>query len=526
MDVFDKPLWPHQQKLLRAMPDILQHSTAIAITTPTGGGKSRCMFEILRQNDCPQILLTHRRGLLEQLAGNLEREGIDFGYRAAGLQPRLSRRVQLAMMQTEFARRDDWPMHNADIVHIDEGHAEKGERGMEICRRYRERGATVLLWTATPLGLEGLAEQLVVAGTNSELRACGALVPAIHYACDEPDCAHIKRVASGEYKYGDVVRAIMSHRIVGRVIDHYHRLNPDRRPTMLFAPGVAESAWFADQLNANGIRAAHIDGDRVVIKGQSFDSDAEARAGLRELVESGDIQVVCNRYVMREGHDWPHISHIIFATIFGTLTGYLQSGGRGLRACNAGRWAGKDFCTIQDHGGNWWRHGSLNSDRDWDLSHTDYMVTEAREERLRRKTERTPIVCPKCNAVRLAGPKCLQCGYQHTVSVRMVVQTDGSLKEKTGDVLRARRIIKHDAREEWRRYYFRAYNSRNSMTFSQAIGLFAMDHNWQWPNPNWPLMPKDPMDLTRSVASVPKFRLIGEHDGTELDVCNTARNAV
>src|SRR5688572_31989517 len=26
---------------------------------------------------------------------------------------------------------------------------------------------------------------------------------------------------------------------------------------------------------------------------------------------------------------------------------------------------GKTHATLQDHGGNWWRHGSLNADRDW-----------------------------------------------------------------------------------------------------------------------------------------------------------------
>lgn len=849
-------LWPHQQRALDELA--AKPRTSVCVCSPTGAGKTVIMIELLKHGH-RAVLYTNRRMLLEQTAMRLQQAGLSFGIRAAGYEPDPTQPIQLASIQTDNSRvleRDLWSLHDAELVLIDEAHINKEATAIELVRRYREAGAIIVGFTATLLGIGHIYDEMVVAGTVSELQAAGILVRANHYAPDEPDTRKLKRTKTGEYKQADVVKAIMTHSIFGRVVEHWRALNEAEESTLLFAPGVKESIWFAEQLTAAGIPAAHIDGNDVWLRGKSYRSDQAARDDLRAMAESGEVKIVCNRFVLREGIDWPFIRHMVFATIFGSLTSYLQSGGRGLRSH-----PGKTHVTVQDHGGcldsqteiltprgwagrteivdsdmvaafdaitgeiswqpilsrhdrplevgekmfsasgkqvdirvtgnhkivfkkrtcladgspvwpetfkleradvlaeskvrfkipisglqrstglsltddeikfigwfitdgtmagkrrqvsisqgdhqtqisdlrsclrgcgfdfterkqqssyfsgskpvtvfaipkgtcksrprhgwialepyldkslsplleglnqrqfevllhaihlgdgakgvtagrysistgcrvfadrlqgmcvrrgfkcnistrktkrindlfvlhisqsdhvivhgkyfvegqttlaeteshpgervwcvknslgtlvtrrngkvaiignSWWRHGSLNADREWHLDRTDYVVCEAREERLRTRKEPEPISCPKCYAIRLSGPVCMNCGYRHTERSRMVVQLDGRLKEVQGDIFKPRREYrKPDVAERWERYYWRARNA--DMTFNQARGLFAYENNWKWPPAGLPYMPKDELDWFRSVKDVPRHRLTAAEQSVRHD---------
>ena len=103
----------------------------------------------------------------------------------------------------------------------------------------------------------------------------------------------------------------MTPTIFARVLEWYDRLNPERKPAILFAPGVKESIWFAEQFTAAGITAAHIDGDMITF-GETDGSDPVTMPSTRELREQimagsrdGSIKVLCNRFVLREGWDVP-----------------------------------------------------------------------------------------------------------------------------------------------------------------------------------------------------------------------------
>ena len=499
-------LWPPQQRGLAQLSQHLERGRCdVCVTLPTGGGKTRMIQHVLQTPHKRQLLLTGRRLLFEQTVGVMERAGVKFGLRAAGYQLDNMQPIQLAMIQTEYARRNKIPKHDCEIIHVDEAHSHKA--GMMAALREYYEGASWVGWTATPLDVDEWYEHLVVAGNMTDLRACGAVVPAIHYGPDEPDLAQIRRQANADYPAGEVIKAMMTHTILGRVVRHYHQINHDEKPTILFAPGVQESKWFAQYLSSYGIPAAHIDGDNVWYKGQNYESDQEARREVAAMSAAGEIKIVCNRFVLREGIDWPWIEHGIFATVYGSLKAYLQSGGRILRQHYIDGVPQLKRVTIQDHGGNWWRHGSLNSDREWRLDHTDYMVCELREERLRAKKIAQPICCPRCHAIRLSGPQCPACGHEHVKGSRMVVQADGSLREHVGDIVKPRRLYqKPDLQRKWERCYWRAH--RAGMTFNQARGLFAYEHNWNYPPTNLPLMPLNETDWFEKVARVPKNELI------------------
>lgn len=507
-------LWPHQSAALDELDRLRNRGVArVCVTSPTGGGKTRMMFELIDRLDTPTVIYSNRRMLLEQTAERAAERGMSYGVRMAGHSPNLAARLQLSSIQTEESRvykAKKWTLHHARLVLIDEAHNETGDRAQRIIADHAADGALVVGFTATPLGIGHLYDELVVAGTNSELRSCGAHVVAHHYAPDEPDAKNLKAsTKTGEFTEGSVRKAIMTPTIFGRVFEHWKRYNPEGNPSLGFGPGVKESLWFAQQFFEAGIPAAHIDGDKVWVDGEYMDSTQETRDYIAGMSKRGAVKIVWNRFVMREGIDWPWLTHGVLATAFGSLTSYLQAGGRLLRACE-----GVERVTIQDHGGNWWRHGSLNADREWRLDGQDRIVTSERAERLREKKEPEPIVCMECNAVRLSGPACPGCGHRSDAKVRRVMQIDGTLKEVRGDIFKRRPVSKDPADIElWRSYYFRARKSRNGMTFRQAAALMFRETG-RYPSPEWPLMPERSIDTYRRVRDVPANEL-RDHHGAE-----------
>jgi superfamily II DNA or RNA helicase len=523
--IFEPPgdCWPHQASTLtelyqRVHPGCKLHvpGSSLCVTGPTGSGKTRMMSEVLRfctQHGLKGILYTHRRILLEQTSRRLESDGIKYGIRASGYDPQPYEDIQIASIQTDDSRvlkRDKWSLHPANVVLIDEAHTHTKDTIHEIVQRYREAGAVIIGFTATPLGIGHLYDELITSGNVRALIDQGILVKAEHFGPDEPDLAKIRRTQTGEYKHDDVIKAIMTHSIFGRVLDNWHILNPEQKPTVLFAPGVKESIWFAEELTKSGVPTAHIDGKDAWVNGHLYKSSNDVRDEIFAMLREGDIKIVSNRFVLREGWDAPYARHLIFATIFGALTSYVQSGGRGMRSDNdpytIAKYGPKEFVTIQDHGGAWHSHGSLNQNRTWNMELTDYIVTSMHEDSLREKKEPEPICCPRCFAIRLSGESCYQCGYRHETRGRLVVQHNGTLKHIDGPIYRPRRTYdKQDLIRKWRQYYNRALRAK--MTFKQACSLFAMENYWAWPPTNLPLMPIHASDWYLSVDRVPVGRL-------------------
>jgi len=491
------PLWPHQKRALAELVPLIEEGNRICVVSPTGGGKTRIMTELLELGH-RAVIYTHRRMLLEQTAKVLTDDGFEFGMRAAGHEEDLHAPIQLASIQTEDSRvlkRHLRSVHNADIVLVDEIHLSKAEVMQNLLERHEN--ACMVGFTATPVSLGHIVDHLIIAGTKAELRKTGALLPAHTYAPDEPDMSRIKREATGEYKLGDIRKVIMTQTIFGRVFDHWRRLNPDERPTLLFACGKPESLWFAKQFEQNGVRAAHIDGNEVYLDGVHYPSDPEKREEVRILSEKGVLPVVCNRFVMREGIDWPWLKHGILATVFGSLSSYLQSTGRLLRAHPS-----MESVIIQDHGGAWHRLGSCNTDHAWDLEDTDYRLAKTRERALKTKKEPEPIICPVCFAPRMGGPECPECGYKSTGKVRKVVEYNGMLKERHGDIYKAPRYYRRpDAEKKWLACVHRC--KRTNRTFNQARGLFQYENYYCEPPEGLPMMPRYEETWFRKVSEVP-----------------------
>jgi DNA repair protein RadD len=504
--------WPHQISAVSEVNVALAEGCQrVLLACPTGGGKTRVAQRLIEgwlAEGLRVALYSNRRLLIDQLGRVLREAGLRHGVRAAGRERDMGEALQLCSFQTEHARKGKRERFPAQRVIVDEAHLQTGPSAAQLLAAHVGDGAAIIGMTATPLDLGSLYDRLVVAATNSELIACGALVPCIHYGPDEPDLALLKKLRQGEDLSERQQRQVMmTPTIFGRVLEWYGKLNPDQRPTILFAPGVPESLWFAQQFSKAGIPAAHIDGKEVWFHGRFYESDEDVRNECLLESKEGGIKVLCNRYVLREGIDAPWISHGIFATVFGSLQTYLQSGGRLLRSA-----PGKGCATVQDHGGAWHRHGSLNADREWHLDHTPEIVAGLRADRFRQGQEIEPCRCPQCACILIRG-HCTSCGLdvRRHLRSRPVVMADGTLKELRGDIYKPRRVTRRpDAAQVWENIYYRSLTARGERSFNAAAAVFARENNWAWPPRELPLMPTDPLDWYRLVKDVPRERLISK----------------
>lgn len=509
--------WPHQvEAVAGVLAEIEAGHRAIALAVPTGGGKTVIMQDLALEylNRHRRVLLySNRRLLIQQLSDALTLAGIDHGIRAAKYEPDPDAMFQIASPQTETARNlKELKLFHADLVLVDEAHINLGPKMADIISWHLGTGAAVVGPTATPIGLGWLYKRLVQPAVTSQLRDCGALVRAVHYGPDEPDMRKLGRPSEGaDLTAQQAVKAMApTPQLFGRIYEWFRKLNPDGRRTVLFAPGVPESLWITQQFEKRGVKAAHIDGDQVWVDG-ARSIDKTARREVQERFKAGDLTVLCNRFVLREGIDVPEVEHLIFATVFGSITTYLQAGGRGLRACPA---IGKTRCVIQDHGGNWHRHGSLNEDRRWQLHFTSAMYSGMRTDRLRDKRIPEPARCFRCGAivnVMRPGTTCGGCGQEFTsaVRVRPVVTREGELKLMTGNIYKPPVVRRNqDTAKLWAVVYFRCRNAKRPMTFRQALGLFKYENHYEPPR-DLKYMPVREVDWFLPVKEVKRGDLIG-----------------
>ena len=502
--------WPHQ---IRGVSEVIaareRGERRICLTSPTGTGKSLMISDLIGyciDNYLQAVLYTERKMLVRQLTATMSKNDIKHGVRAADYEDQRDLAIQVSSLPTEYSRvlkRETWELHKADLVIVDECHSSKGPQAQTVLQRHHDAGATIVGITATPIDLYPIYESLIVAGTNSEGRACGALVPCRHFGCDEPDLRHIGPVKIGEdLSESQNRKAIMVPGIFGRVYDWWKKLNPDALASIAFGPDVPSTVWFCEQFAAKGVPCAEIDGKECWLDGKSYPTSDSIREDILGKSKDGSVKIVWNRFVLREGIDMPWLYHGILATVFGSLQSYLQSVGRLLRS-----YPGISEVILQDHGGSWWRHGSANIDRAWRLNQSSKEIALERTKIFTGKKEQEPIRCPQCGQIRAAGPSCSQCGFQSTRKVRPVVQADGTLKEYVGDIYRPR-VTKEepDTHKKWKQVYFRAKNSKRGMTFNQARGLFFREFNY-WPPMNLPFMPIHEGDWQRRVSDVPYDRL-------------------
>lgn len=532
-----RPLWPNQlfaiEETIRL---ILLGTRSLCVSSPTGMGKSTIMAKLIEWAvslgwNC--AVFTNRKLLTNQLMNTLNGAGIHVGVRAATFESwtDLNAPVQICSMQTELHRvlkkrekamkrlateeeaHRDHQLFPAQIIFIDELHLNGGETMTAIVREYQEKwNAVVIGVTATPIGCSHICEDLLVAGNTSSGRECGALVLAESYEPAAFDIWKVRRTKTGVYsqtEMEDKVKAIWSQCVVGQIYDSWKTINPDGKASLGFAPGVKESLGLAMDFNRRGVNAAHIDSEGIYVDGQFYNTTEQTdRDDVFARSKSGEVPMIWSRFVLREGVDLPWVESLSLACPIASVLSFVQTVGRGLRASPS---TGKTTCKIIDHSATIRMHGSPNADRDaeWLAYYwkPDDAITKDRLDKLRDpdSSEPEPITCPECGRIRKSGPKCIECGFQHTQSTRKVIQEDGTLKLTKGDIFKKRHTrIKPDTARLVESDYYAAKNG--GKTFRQMRGWFCKKHGY-WPPLDMPFFPLNKLDMARKVRDVPRENL-------------------
>lgn len=483
----------------------------ICLSGPPGIGKTRTAAKIIRDfldRSKRVAFYTNSRMILDQSTKNFAGFDLEHGVRAAGHKPQGWHKFQVCSIQTETQRMKgkDYELHNCDLAVVDELHLNGGPSVQTILSHHVNAGAVALGLTATPVDLGHIADVLIEACTVSQAREIGALVPIEYYGVDEPDLRAMKlSLAAGEdVPESKQKKAIMTKTVFGRVWDWWVKLNPEMRPTLGFGPGKAESLWFAREFWRRGVSTAHIDGDEVVLNGEHEVTSPAARDDILASHKAGDIKIIWCYKVLREGVDMPWAEFLLLASMIGSVASFIQMVGRIQRSS-----AGKQYGTVIDFGGNWWRHGDPNADREWHLEYDSRMYGGLREEMLRKHPERMPIRCPECAAI--ITTRFCTCGFipKKVTYPRPVVQLDGTIKMLSGSPYKARRIDTRDGAESnWKKLFWGYRKSqRIDKTFRELIAYYQTQNNWKYPDPSWAFYPKETIDQFRKVKSVPFDRL-------------------
>lgn len=300
--------------------------TRTLLVLPTGTGKTIVFASVaadqVRAGD-RVLILAHRGELLEQAADKLQR--------STGLVSAVEKaestcldswfRVVVGSVQTlqRTARLERFPHDYFGTIIIDEAHHAITDGYRRILDYFDH--AKVLGVTATPdrgdmrnLGevFDSLAFEYKLTDAIKEGYLCKIMAQTIPLKLDITSVT----MSGGDYAVGDLgtaldpyleqIAAEMAQRCTGR-------------KTVVFLPLIKTSQKFRDLLNANGFRAAEVNGQ-----------SADRKEVLADF-EADKYNVLCNSMLLTEGWDCPSVDCVVVLRPTKVRSLYSQMVGRGTR---------------------------------------------------------------------------------------------------------------------------------------------------------------------------------------------------
>jgi DNA repair protein RadD len=411
-------LRPYQTKAVDEIEEAIETIEAPLYVLPTGAGKTIVAARIIEravEAGRRVLVLTHRREILKHTSLKLSGGDFEHGLILAGLNLDLDAPVQIASIQTLWARTmrtNKIPLPAADLIIIDEAHHVAAQTWRKIIEAYPHACRVGL--TATPCrsdgrGLGNFFDKIIEGPQIPELIAQKHLVPTIYYAPVNPDLSGVQ-TQQGDYIVSQLADRMNRTDLIGDIVSNWHK-HGERRRTLVFCVDVAHSVHIKDEFVKSGVRAEHIDGSTP-----KSDRDA-ALARLK----SGETELIANCMVLTEGFDEPSIGCIVLARPTKQLGLFRQMAGRGLRPA-----PGKNNLILIDHSGAVFRHGLLEDKIEWTL-HTDKRAENPTHAKRDMGAIGRLIECSQCGAMRTAGEKCQHCGFLPQRRPDAIVFADGEL---------------------------------------------------------------------------------------------------
>jgi DNA repair protein RadD len=408
----------YQTLAIQQVEQAIEALEAPLYVLPTGAGKTIVAARIIdRAVDRGQrvLVLTHRREILNQTSFKLSDGDLEHGLIQAGLNLDLDAPVQIASIQTLWARcmrTTKIPLPDANLIIIDEAHHIAAQTWRKIIEAYpnaRRVGLTATPCRSDGRGLGNFFTKIVEGPAIPELIAKKHLVPTIYYAPVNPDLSGVQ-TRQGDYVVSQLADRMNRTDLIGDIVSNWHK-HGNRRRTLVFCVDVKHSLHVRDEFIKSGVKAEHIDGS----------TPKDDREAALARLKSGETELIANCMVFTEGFDEPAIGCIVLARPTKQLGLFRQMAGRGLRPA-----PGKSNLILIDHSGAVFRHGLLEDEIEWTL-HTDKRAENPTHAKRERGAIGRLIECSQCGAMRSAGEKCPHCGFLPQRRPDAIVFTDGEL---------------------------------------------------------------------------------------------------
>lgn len=398
----------------------------VLVRAETGSGKTVMATNILhraREKRSTTWFVVPRKQLLRQTAITYEYFDLEHSYIASGMKYDMFATNYICSLQTLKGRLDDLTPPRLAI--IDETHFDYGLDALFAW--FKEKGTYVIGLSATPLlangdGMDKWYQDMVSGLDLRSLIDLGRLSDYRYFEANAPDKSQLKSRSKEDYTKKSMTEWSDVHGkyIVGNAIELYKE-HAYGKLGIHFAPSVAESRRTAEQYNAAGIPAAHLDGD----------TPDDVREWVIKKYADREFLMLCNAELMTFGFDLAAqvgrdvmIETMIDGSPTKSLTKERQKWGRALRRK-------LEPATIFDLVGNQEIHNYPCTEIDWSL---DGKERKVRKESQREVKMRQCTNCPRCHP---PAPKCPHCGHVYPVQERDIEVVEGEVKEVDKEAIRA-----------------------------------------------------------------------------------------
>ena len=392
----------------------------VLLQLPTGGGKTAIASYLAQEIKAAGRRVyfnVHRAELIEQTSRTWAKYGIDHGFIAAN-RPRTQALASVCSIDTLKNRLLTTP--EPDFVIWDEAQhlgAAGWQMVMDAWQRARHIGLSATPWRLDGSGLGRQFEFMVQGPSPAWLIGNGFLSTYEIFSPNPPDMKGARKDREGDFTKRDASARMDMPKRTGDIVQHWRRYANGMR-TIAFAINRADSQLIVERFNANGIPAAHLDGDTP---------DAE-RARIIQDFAAGRILVLSNVALFGEGFDLAAIAQadvtidcLIDAAPTQSLSAVLQRWGRVLRP--------KDYAAvILDHAGNSNRHGFPDDEREWTLDDREKSGKGGKV----ADGPPPPYTCKCFRQIRRPLPdKCPHCDVSLIPDVKPVEEGEGELQRRT-----------------------------------------------------------------------------------------------
>jgi superfamily II DNA or RNA helicase len=225
-------LRPYQSQAIVDIELAINDAEAPLYVLPTGAGKTVVAAQIIERAVAAGkrvLVLTHRREILKQTSLKLSGGNFEHGLIQAGLNVDLEYPVQIASIQTLWARcmrTDKVPLPAANVIIIDEAHHAAARTWRNIIEAYpnaRRIGLTATPCRSDGRGLGNYFTRIIEGPQIPELIADKWLVPTIYYAPVDPDLRGV-HTRQGDYVVSQLADRMNRDDLVGDIVSNWHNL--------------------------------------------------------------------------------------------------------------------------------------------------------------------------------------------------------------------------------------------------------------------------------------------------------------